>query len=185
MLRFPGCPAPAWTTLHHHRMLITDPCTSLLFHKHPCARYVHEMVTFTRVTRVSLEGRPDTAHSWFPGYAWTIAYCARCRAHLGWRFTAVSPGLSPRTFYGLTRAALVSRAEWGRRSSSGGGGGGGVGGGGLLQELEGSVIVRRGSEGSEGQGGGVGSPEGGEGGGEGRLARMGRWLRGVLPEGGG
>lgn len=142
------------------------------------------MVTFTRVTRVSLEGRPDTAHSWFPGYAWTIAYCARCRAHLGWRFTAVSPGLSPRTFYGLTRAALVSRAEWGRRSSSGGGGGG-VGGGGLLQELEGSVIVRRGSEGSEGQGGGVGSPEGGEGGGEGRLARMGRWLRGVLPEGGG
>ena len=25
--------------------------------------------------------------SWFPGYSWTIAYCASCYSHLGWRFT--------------------------------------------------------------------------------------------------
>ncbi len=27
-------------------------------------------------------GRPETEHSWFPGYAWTIANCARCRQHM-------------------------------------------------------------------------------------------------------
>lgn len=28
-------------------------------------------------------------HTWFPGYAWTPAYCERCPHHLGWRFTAI------------------------------------------------------------------------------------------------
>ena len=39
-------------------------------------------------------------------YAWTIAECAQCSDHLGWRFTAVKRGLSPSKFWGLTRAAL-------------------------------------------------------------------------------
>lgn len=29
-------------------------------------------------------GSPETAFSWFPGWTWQIAACARCRAHLGW-----------------------------------------------------------------------------------------------------
>lgn len=39
-------------------------------------------------------------------YAWTIAECAQCGNHLGWRFTAAKRGLSPSKFWGLTRAAL-------------------------------------------------------------------------------
>ena len=30
---------------------------------------------------------PPSEDSWFPGYSWTIAYCATCYGHLGWRFT--------------------------------------------------------------------------------------------------
>lgn len=42
----------------------------------------------------------------FCRYAWTIAECAQCGNHLGWRFTAVKRGLSPSKFWGLTRKAL-------------------------------------------------------------------------------
>lgn len=38
-------------------------------------RYVHEMVTFSKVQGLRLYGGAETAHSWFPGYAWTIAHC--------------------------------------------------------------------------------------------------------------
>ena len=51
---------------------------------------VHQTVTVRRLVQshaVQLEGRPCTQDSWFPGYAWTIAYCGRCYNHLGWRFT--------------------------------------------------------------------------------------------------
>ena len=37
-----------------------------------------------------MRGEPETAHSWFPGFAWTVANCARCHAHVGWRFTRAS-----------------------------------------------------------------------------------------------
>jgi hypothetical protein len=32
--------------------------------------------------------------SWFPGYCWTISYCASCYAHLGWKFTRESSNVS-------------------------------------------------------------------------------------------
>jgi hypothetical protein len=32
-------------------------------------------------------GEPSTVWSWFPGWAWRIALCAACSAHLGWDFT--------------------------------------------------------------------------------------------------
>jgi hypothetical protein len=38
-------------------------------------RYVHELVTFSKTHGLRLYGGPETAHSWFPGYAWTIAHC--------------------------------------------------------------------------------------------------------------
>jgi hypothetical protein len=40
-------------------------------------------------------------------YAWTIAYCSTCGQHLGWRFTAIETGLSPRVFWGLRRQVLT------------------------------------------------------------------------------
>ena len=44
--------------------------------------YVHDMVTLHRATNATCEGEPETEHSWFPGYAWTFAYCAGCTSHL-------------------------------------------------------------------------------------------------------
>ena len=44
--------------------------------------YVHDMITLHRATNTACEGEPETEHSWFPGYAWTIAYCAGCANHL-------------------------------------------------------------------------------------------------------
>lgn len=69
--------------------------------------YVHEMVTFSKVQGLRLYGGPETAHSWFPGYAWTIAHCGSCGQHMGWRFTATRPGLSPRHFWGIRRPGLL------------------------------------------------------------------------------
>jgi hypothetical protein len=33
-------------------------------------------------------GAATPEFTWFAGYAWRIALCAHCRAHLGWRFEA-------------------------------------------------------------------------------------------------
>ena len=93
---------------------------------------VHDMITVEGVDggRVRLEGEPETAHSWFPGYAWTVCRCARCDSHLGWRFT---PAGDPRLW---GRPAPTTAAGWTRRAGEGldgredgGGGGGGERGG--------------------------------------------------------
>ncbi|KAF8069542.1 Crbn [Scenedesmus sp. PABB004] len=105
--------------------------------------YVHELVTLCRVApgSVMLEGRPETAHSWFPGFAWTIAHCGACGAHLGWRFTAARAGLSPRAFWGLRRAALVCTTRAGGDEQGGGGGDEQGGGGGDEQGGGGAGMV--------------------------------------------
>lgn len=46
-------------------------------------------------------GVPETAFTWFPGFAWQVAVCARCRAHLGWSYRGAGD-----PFYGLVLAAL-------------------------------------------------------------------------------
>lgn len=56
--------------------------------------YVYVIGTFG-MAAVREEGEPSTEWSWFPGHAWCIAGCTRCRAHLGWTFRG------ERVFYGL------------------------------------------------------------------------------------
>ena len=51
---------------------------------------VHDMLTIEKA-HVAVVGDPEPDHSWFPGYAWQIAYCEGCRMHLGWVFTAIDP----------------------------------------------------------------------------------------------
>ena len=68
--------------------------------------YVHETVTFHKAKGLRLRGLSSTEHSWFPGYAWTIAECKHCGNHMGWKFTAVNKKLVPKKFWGLTRASL-------------------------------------------------------------------------------
>lgn len=51
---------------------------------------VHETITVSQLfpsASVLLQGSASTQDSWFPGFAWTIAYCPTCINHLGWRFT--------------------------------------------------------------------------------------------------
>uniref|UniRef100_A0A6Q2WRS3 Protein cereblon n=1 Tax=Esox lucius TaxID=8010 RepID=A0A6Q2WRS3_ESOLU len=71
--------------------------------------YVHETLTVYKASNLNLVGRPSTLHSWFPGYAWTIAQCRTCGSHMGWKFTATKKDLSPPRFWGLTRSAMLPR----------------------------------------------------------------------------
>jgi hypothetical protein len=48
-------------------------------------------------------GAETEEHSWFPGYAWTIALCSGCGVHLGWRFRSPAD-----QFFGLILDRMVS-----------------------------------------------------------------------------
>ncbi|HEX9812571.1 MAG TPA: cereblon family protein [Burkholderiales bacterium] len=48
-------------------------------------------------------GAATTEYTWFPGYAWRVADCARCGVHLGWSFASSSD-----SFYGLIIDRLTS-----------------------------------------------------------------------------
>jgi hypothetical protein len=45
-------------------------------------------------------GGTEEAFSWFPGWAWQVAACGRCRAHVGWIYRAIG-GLAGQQFHGL------------------------------------------------------------------------------------
>lgn len=75
-----------------------------------------EVVTFRRAA-VALHWPADKRFSWFPGFAWTIATCPRCKAHLGWGFqpddwpdtvTASRFEESESTFLGLIAHRLLT-----------------------------------------------------------------------------
>lgn len=55
-------------------------------------------------------GALEAAFSWFPGWSWQLAACARCGNHLGWLYRAELDGVSPQSssapFHGLILAAL-------------------------------------------------------------------------------
>ncbi|MGE0871523.1 MAG: cereblon family protein [Kofleriaceae bacterium] len=46
-------------------------------------------------------GDVEHAFTWFPGWKWQVAVCARCRTHLGWIYR-----LEGEQFHGLILAAL-------------------------------------------------------------------------------
>ena len=78
---------------------------------------------------------PTPEGSWFPGYAWTIAYCGGCASHAGWRFDEVpvagggGGGGAPaapaagRRFWGVRRAALANCVPAARGGAAGAHGG--------------------------------------------------------------
>jgi cereblon len=79
------------------------------------AGLVHDVLTVGEVfpNAVALEGDPSSEFSWFPGFAWTVAVCVRCRQHLGWQFTPeeatttrTGSGVPRSRFFGLTRARV-------------------------------------------------------------------------------
>ena len=57
---------------------------------------------FARVQGCLFVGQPTGEWSWFAGYAWSVAYCAGCGLHLGWRYSA-----SDDIFYGLVLRSII------------------------------------------------------------------------------
>ncbi|KAH9638896.1 hypothetical protein HF086_012849 [Spodoptera exigua] len=64
---------------------------------------MHDILTVSEACNVETNGAPSAEYSWFPGYTWTVALCANCMVHVGWRFEALKRSLRPAQFYGLCR----------------------------------------------------------------------------------
>ncbi|MCO5589420.1 hypothetical protein L7F22_043387 [Adiantum nelumboides] len=75
------------------------------------AGYVHETLTLAKARGLILQGQPETMHSWFPGYSWTVADCNLCESHMGWLFKSLKKDLRPRQFWGLRRSQLAEKAS--------------------------------------------------------------------------
>ncbi|KAK3707433.1 hypothetical protein QZH41_011906, partial [Actinostola sp. cb2023] len=45
--------------------------------------YHFELITATSAS-IKSHGKENLEHSWFPEFAWRIATCPQCGAHLGW-----------------------------------------------------------------------------------------------------
>ncbi|KAH7436015.1 hypothetical protein KP509_06G089400 [Ceratopteris richardii] len=75
------------------------------------AGYVHETLTLAKAHGLILKGRPETQHSWFSGYSWTIANCSFCESHMGWLFRAIKKKLHPQQFWGLRRSQLSEKSS--------------------------------------------------------------------------
>ena len=75
-------------------------------HAHICANphgLVFEVGCFSRASGCFLVGSPTEEFTWFPGYAWCIALCLQCTAHLGWHYRSAKAG----EFYGLILPNLI------------------------------------------------------------------------------
>jgi hypothetical protein len=69
-----------------------------------------EIRTFRRARNLEAADFSTDDHTWFEGYAWQPVGCARCGAHLGWKYDAVEPYLDPQSFFGLLTSALKVEA---------------------------------------------------------------------------
>lgn len=91
---------------------ITDKdaaCMQAGRHRHTCvnpAGIVYRIRCFRRAPGVSGVGEWTDYYSWFAGYAWQVAQCAGCGAHLGWGFRGEG---SP--FHGLIAERIVERDQ--------------------------------------------------------------------------
>jgi len=63
--------------------------------------YLHEVVTVRRACGLVRIGEPTLEATWFPGFAWTLALCGACGAHVGWHFSGEG------SFWGLRRPAIT------------------------------------------------------------------------------
>ena len=74
-------------------------------HRHTFANphgFVFNIGCFRLAPGSVADSRAFTEFSWFEGYAWSLAVCAMCGSHLGWRFSAEGD-----RFYGLVLDRLI------------------------------------------------------------------------------
>ena len=78
-------------------------------HTHTCCNphgLVFVIGCFRSAPGCKHESTGTAEHSWFSGYQWSIACCAQCDRHLGWRFSAPADH-----FYGLILDRLIEVRE--------------------------------------------------------------------------
>ena len=88
------CARCGHTITHHSQRIAVDGA-----HAHTCTNphgLTFHIGCFRDAPGCLPVGASTTEDTWFPGYAWRIADCAKCGAHLGWRFAS-----SGDAFYGL------------------------------------------------------------------------------------
>ena len=90
----------AWITHQDERIPVQGA------HEHDCTNphgLSFHIGCFRSARGCSRQGTAIMEHTWFKGYAWRIALCAKCQTHLGWSFETEGGG-----FYGLILSRLVS-----------------------------------------------------------------------------
>lgn len=80
----------------------------------------YEISCFRRAPGCVALGRPSAEFSWFPGMAWQVGICRRCREHLGWRYV-VAAGGDLRTSRGDGHASIDQTGGGERREAKGSG----------------------------------------------------------------
>jgi len=70
--------------------------------------FVHGVLAVRSVLPGSLGvlGPPSLEATWFPGFAWALAFCSRCRVHSGWQYTKEGEP----SFFGLRTGSFVHKA---------------------------------------------------------------------------
>jgi hypothetical protein len=77
-------------------------------HEHTCANpagLVFHIGCFGEAGGCAALGVATLEYTWFAGYAWQVAVCARCGLQLGWRYRGPADG-----FFGLILDRLTSAA---------------------------------------------------------------------------
>lgn len=75
-------------------------------HYHVCTNplgVVYDIACFRSAEGCLPIGDATMEFTWFSGYTWRIAMCAKCQNHLGWRFESGTD-----SFYGLIRSQLIA-----------------------------------------------------------------------------
>ena len=99
-----ACAACAARLAREDWVLESSSAAPLVF-ANPHGRFF-ELLLVSHVIGGVFDRQATTEFTWFTGYAWRVAGCARCRAHIGWHFEATRSDASLREFVALSRAAL-------------------------------------------------------------------------------
>lgn len=68
--------------------------------------YTRPILTVREARGLVLYGAPSTDFTWFEGYAWTVAGCAGCGQHVGWRYDTTE-ARRPGCFVGFLLEAIL------------------------------------------------------------------------------
>lgn len=65
--------------------------------------FIHDTITVRKAEGLMQAYNWSDQFTWFPGYLWRMAHCARCYHHIGWCYKSMRAETKPRRFFGLSR----------------------------------------------------------------------------------